>query len=338
MRKANQHILVIRFSSLGDVAITVPVLIALHESYPNCKITVLTKPIFTPLFSHLKWITVIPVNLKKEFNGIIGLWRLAKFIKSLGVDAIADCHNVLRTKILKIFLLNLKWAILDKGRSEKKQLTSGKIFKPLKPTIERYADVFRALGHQISLENLELITPKMQSKKVNHFLKNKTKPLIGIAPFAAYSSKVYPMEKMERVIEELSNHASILLFGGGSKEQQQMDMIAQDKVNVWSVVGQFSLEEELILISHLQVMLAMDSGNAHLAAMTGIKVITLWGVTHPYSGFIPFNQPLENCLLSDREKYPKIPTSVYGNRYPKGYENAIASIDEKEIVKAVRLA
>ena len=82
----------------------------------------------------------------------------------------------------------------------------------------------------------------------------------------------------------------------------------------------------------------MDSGNAHMAAMMGIKVLTLWGVTHPYSGFKPFNKPLENCLLADKEQFPKIPTSVYGNHYPKGYEKAIASISEESIVEAVKKA
>ena len=90
------------------------------------------------------------------------------------------------------------------------------------------------------------------------------------------------------------------------------------------------------VISNLDVMLSMDSGNAHMAAMLGVKVITIWGVTHPYAGFAPFNQPVENCLLADRTQYPKIPTSVYGNKYPKGYENAIASISPKEIIAKVK--
>ena len=91
-------------------------------------------------------------------------------------------------------------------------------------------------------------------------------------------------------------------------------------------------------MSHLRVMLAMDSGNAHMAAMMGVNVITLWGVTHPYAGFAPFNQPLENCLLSDRIKYPKIPTSIYGNRHPESYENAMASITVEEVLSALKKA
>jgi ADP-heptose:LPS heptosyltransferase len=96
------------------------------------------------------------------------------------------------------------------------------------------------------------------------------------------------------------------------------------------------MEEEIQLMSHLKLMISMDSGNAHMAAMMGVKVITLWGVTHPFAGFKPFNQPFSNCLLSDRSAFPLIPTSIYGNIYPKNYENAIASIPESEVLKAIK--
>ena len=79
-------------------------------------------------------------------------------------------------------------------------------------------------------------------------------------------------------------------------------------------------------------MIAMDSGNGHLAAMYGVPVITLWGVTHPFAGFAPFNQPESNQLLSDRKEYPLIPTSVYGNKFPKGYEEVMKTIAPQTVV------
>jgi ADP-heptose:LPS heptosyltransferase len=105
--------------------------------------------------------------------------------------------------------------------------------------------------------------------------------------------------------------------------------------NVKNLAGKLSLNEELDVISNLDVMLAMDSGNAHISAMLGVPVVTVWGVTHPFSGFIPFNQPQENCLLSDRLKYPLIPTSVYGNKYPDSYINASESIAVKNVINKI---
>ena len=90
------------------------------------------------------------------------------------------------------------------------------------------------------------------------------------------------------------------------------------------------------MISNLDVMLSMDSGNAHIAAMLGVKVVTLWGATHPYAGFLPFNQRLENALTSDRSQYPKLPTSVYGNKIVEGYEDAMRTISTEKIVKSIQ--
>ena len=101
------------------------------------------------------------------------------------------------------------------------------------------------------------------------------------------------------------------------------------------MVGKLSFKQELELISHLDIMIGMDSGNAHLSAMYGVPTITLWGVTHPYAGFYPYGQPMENALLADRTKYPLIPTSVYGKKYPKGYEKAIETISVEMILEKV---
>jgi len=98
------------------------------------------------------------------------------------------------------------------------------------------------------------------------------------------------------------------------------------------LAGQTSLKEELAIISNLNVMLSMDSGNAHIAAMLGVKVITLWGATHPFAGFQPFHQPDDFCLTSDRKQYPFLPTSVYGNKKVAGYENAMRSISVENVV------
>jgi ADP-heptose:LPS heptosyltransferase len=315
----------------------VPVVTAFLEAHPKAKVSILTKKQFVPLFVQLKSVEVIGVDLNKDYKGVLGLIRLSKKIKNLKVDAIADLHNVLRTKILHFLLLSYKWSILDKGRLEKKQLISGVIFKPLRSMIERYADVIRNLGFVFSLDKPTFPKATRLSKSLETILKKRTKPFIGIAPFAAYTSKTYPFRNIKSIIETLSKtNWTIILFGGGQQEIEKLNLLANKYDNVISAAGQFSIEEELQLMAHLKVMLAMDSGNAHMAAMVGIKVITLWGVTHPYSGFIPFNQPLENCLLADREQFPRIPTSVYGNHYPKGYEKAIESISKEDIIDAIQ--
>ena len=128
---------------------------------------------------------------------------------------------------------------------------------------------------------------------------------------------------------------TILLFGGGKKEIELLNSLSANKENVIVVAGKIKFQQELQLISNLDVMLSMDSGNAHIAAMLGVKVITLWGATHPYAGFSPFNQPIENALVSDRNLFPKLPTSVYGNKKVAGYEDAMRTITVDAILKAL---
>jgi ADP-heptose:LPS heptosyltransferase len=79
----------------------------------------------------------------------------------------------------------------------------------------------------------------------------------------------------------------------------------------------------------------MDSGNAHLAAMYGVPTITLWGVTHPFTGFMPFGQPIERAILPNLAKYDQIPTSIYGNKVPPGYEKVMHTIKPETVIEAI---
>ncbi|WP_244954720.1 glycosyltransferase family 9 protein [Winogradskyella helgolandensis] len=331
-----KHILVLRFSAMGDVAMTVPILRALTTQYPELKITVVTRSFFKPFFQDLENVTVYEPDFKGKHKGILGLYKLSKELKALNFDAVADLHNVLRSKILKFFFFGKKVVQLDKGRAEKKALTTGQLFQQLKTTHQRYADVFEALGY--SIEVLQPVFPNLKplSEKLNGFISNKDFKTIGIAPFAAHESKMYPLAQMERVIEALSKEYNIILFGGGAKEVEILNRLETKFKNVTSLAGKLNLEEELLLISNLDLMLAMDSGNAHMAAMLGKKVITIWGVTHPFAGFAPFNQPIDFALTADREDFPLIPTSIYGNKFPDGYKNAAGSVSEVEIISKIK--
>ena len=338
----SQHLLVIRLSAMGDVAMTVPVLIALTQKYPHLKITVLTKPFFEPILSQLPNVTIHKAEVKGKHRGILGLWKLYKELKPTGIDSVADLHNVLRSSILKRFFKfqGIPFIQVDKARKEKKALmaTENKIFEPLKPMNLRYADVFASLGFPVHLENKHVLSWLEISTKLKQTIGVEEKRFIGIAPFAAFSGKMYPLHLMKEVLEQLNSLGAyqILLFGGGTTEKKQLEVWEQELEHCVSVVGKINFKEELALISHLDLMVAMDSGNSHLAAMYGIPTITLWGVTHPFAGFYPFGQPQENALLSDREKYPLIPTSVYGNRFPEGYDRAMETIAPKQVIQKIK--
>ena len=336
MSKPPKHILVIRLSAMGDVAITVPVLRAFTQQFPHVKITVVTRAFFLPFFRDLKNVVVFPAEVNGTHKGIFGLYKLSKELKRLRIDAVADLHNVLRTNILKTFLFGIKTIQIDKGRAEKKALILGENFQQLKTTHQRYADVFEALGFKLNLSNPTFPEKAILNENIKALLGNNSKKLIGIAPFAAHEGKMYPLDLMKIVIKTLSTDYKVVLFGGGKKEIETLNIYAATSENIINVAGKLQREEELDVISNLDVMLSMDSGNAHLAAMLGVKVITIWGVTHPFSGFAPFNQAKDYTLLSDRNKFPKIPTSVYGNKYPESYKEASSSISPETVIAKVR--
>ena len=321
---------------------TVPVIKAFAEQNLDVKITFVTRPFFKPFFDEIPNMNFFAVDVKKRHKGFFGLLRLFWDLKQLNIDAVADLHNVLRSKIVRnLFALSgKKVAFTDKGRAEKKALTrsQNKVFEPLKTMIQRHVATFQKLGFTINLSHPKFPEKDILSEDIL-FISGEKNNLkwIGIAPFAQYESKVYPQDLMQRIIDDLANNSAykIFLLGGGNKEIDKLNILAKGKENVINIAGKISFQEELKLISNLDIMLSMDSGNAHIAAMLGVKTITLWGATHPYVGFAPFNQPLENCLLSDRKQYPFLPTSVYGNKKVEGYEDAMRTISPETIVEKI---
>ncbi|RDI56479.1 ADP-heptose:LPS heptosyltransferase [Flavobacterium glaciei] len=337
-----KHIAVMRLSAMGDVAMTVPVLRAFVSQYPQVKITVISRPFFKPFFEGIPNLSFFAFDEKDRHKGFLGLLRLFQDLKGLNIDVFADLHNVLRSKIVRnLFAISgKKTASVDKGRQGKKELTraENKVFQQLPTMFERHVKVFEQLGFTVDISHPEFPEKAVLSPEILVLIGTNHQKLIGIAPFAQYESKVYPLDLMQEVIDKLALDTThtILLFGGGKKEIELLDSLSANKENVLNMAGQLKLQQELQLISNLDVMLSMDSGNAHIAAMLGVKVISLWGATHPYAGFSPFNQPLENALVSDRNQFPKLPTSVYGNKKVAGYEDVMRTILPETVVAKIK--
>jgi ADP-heptose:LPS heptosyltransferase len=149
-----KHILVIRLSAMGDVAMVVPVLKALQSQNEGLKVTLVSKPFFEPIFKDLHRVNFFGIDVHGKHKGFFGLRKLAKELIALEIDAVADLHNVLRSNILLRFLKRdgIPGFQIDKGRAEKRALIKG-VYKPLKSSHERYSDV---------LENMDFIYTLIQ--------------------------------------------------------------------------------------------------------------------------------------------------------------------------------
>lgn len=312
-------ILVIRLSAIGDVAMTIPVIYSVAEANPQDSFTVLTQTFLMPLFINSPSnVNIMGVNTKTTEKSFFGIFRYALILRRYKFDKVLDLHCVMRSRIVD-FVLRLsgkKVFKINKGRNERKQLTARppKEIHPLRPVFERYADVFRTAGFRFEETFVSLFTTNsVDEVSIEAMVGNKKGCWIGIAPFARHKGKIYPAEKMEKVVEVLSEQEdiSIFLFGGRGGEERTLNLWEKKYKNTVSVAGRYLLDKELVLIRNLDVLVSMDSANMHLASLVGIKVVSVWGATHPYAGFYGYRQREDLAIQID---LPCRPCSIYGNK------------------------
>lgn len=314
MNIAAGHILVLRFSAMGDVAMTVPVIKELVHQHPDLRITYVSRPAFAAFFDGIERLTFVPADFKSTYAGVSGSYRLFKKLTELGqYNAVANLHNNLRSNIIQALFQfsGVKGRRIYKDRLAKKQLTRfpNKVLRPLTPTIERYAEVFRQLGLSLTLSH-QLVKPKSANESLG--FETKAGYWVGIAPFAQHQGKIYPLGRMEQVVQMLS-HAGVKLFiFGGSPDEKAIATDWEQKYqHVTSMVSRIGLQQELELISRLDLMVAMDSAGMHMASMQGVPVVSVWGATHHFAGFLGYGQS-EADIVAD--SIACRPCSVYGNK------------------------
>jgi ADP-heptose:LPS heptosyltransferase len=311
-----EKILIIRFSALGDVAMTVPAVHALATQYPALQVTVLSRPHMAALFEDMPQnVRFVGADLKGEYAGFGGLNRLARRLMRERFDYVADFHDVLRSQYLRLALRlsGARVARIDKGRKGKRQLVRAerKVMRQQTSSFARYAGVLDRLGLPIRSDFRKLFP--VEAPLPEAMREPTAVSRIGIAPFAAHAGKIYPLEKMEKVIGLLTQREDvrIYLFGGGKREEDTFALWESRFPHVKAMTRLGGMHRELEAMSHLDVMLCMDSGNMHLAALTGIPVVAIWGATHPFAGFMAWQQGEPNTLQLD---LPCRPCSVFGNK------------------------
>ena len=316
-----EHILIIRFSALGDVAMVVPVVSSLARQYPDLRITVLSRSFARSLFEDLAPnIGFMEADLKREYHGIKGLNALYRRLTAKQFTAVADLHNVLRSDFLRMRfnIGRYKVAHINKHRKGRRRLTTtnNKQLVQQPSSFQNYADVLARLGYPIELDFHSIFPEgKGDLSLLPATLTLSPQQNIGIAPFAAHEGKIYPLPLMQQVIEQLIKQypeAHIFLFGKGKREEEVFPQWCKQYPSCIYVGSQVeTMRQELILMSHLDVMLSMDSANMHLASLTATPVVSIWGATHPYAGFMGWGQDPENVIQVPLECRP---CSIYGQK------------------------
>jgi ADP-heptose:LPS heptosyltransferase len=302
---------------MGDVALTVPVLKGMSEQHPDVEIVLVTRSSFKPFFVSVDRLELFHPDLQGRHKGFAGLLRLFKELnRHSKFNYVIDLHNVLRSKILRLLfrISGVPSAVIDKGRKGKQELISGKNKKQLKHSVERYCDVFAKAGFPVNPSKGNFIEPSPDSKLNTAFLSHiKGVINIGVAPYAKHKLKMWPEANMVKLLNLISDKYKCRFWLFGGKEDTENLSIMQARVaGSVNLSGQLSLEEELAFMSKLDLMIAMDSSNMHMAALVGTKVISIWGGTDPLAGFSAWMQPDNFSIRIPVEELTCRPCTIYG--------------------------
>lgn len=322
--KRYRNVLIARFSAIGDVAMTIPVVYSVCQCNPDTRFIFITKPPMKSLMINApENLVVIGVDLKEQYGGVRGLIRLFKELrKEYSIDAFADLHSVIRTHILGFLcrINGIPVKVINKGRANKKALTRkhNKVMLPLISSRARYREVLYRLGFPYeerfkSLFGEGKASPELFAAATQPKAEGET--WIGIAPFAKHAGKIYPVEQMEKVIDEFATRPNtrIFLFGGGEEERKVLGVWAAKYPQTVTSLAEkrYGFALESALLSHIDVMVSMDSANMHLASVVAVPVVSIWGATHPYCGFKGWKQNESNIVQLPMTCRP---CSVFGDK------------------------
>ena len=335
-----RNVLVMRFSALGDVAMTIPVLYPVCRANPDTRFVMVTKPWPATMFRDTPDnLTVVGIDVKAEYKGVFGLAKLASRLrKEYEIDAVADLHNVLRTRVIGLFmkLRGLPVVHLDKERGRRKALITHRSDEPVTPTHDRYLNVFRELGLQVADNFTRLYDGKPVPESSLVPVKEPGQRWIAVSPFSAHQGKCYPMELMAQVVAQLSQHDNywIFLMGGGKDEKIALRPLAKANRHVISMAEiKHGFTDEYALFAKCDLMLTMDSANMHLASLMGLKAVTIWGATAPSCGFQGYGQDGADDIQLDMECRP---CGIYGEHECQyGDYRCLGRIQPADVVRRV---
>ncbi len=314
-------IVLTRLSALGDVALTIPAVYDLCMARPDRLVVVVTRPWMTAMMANPPAnLRTVGAELNGRHKGIAGMTRLGRELRrEYDIEAFVDLHDVLRTKVLRtdMRLHGVPVTVIDKGRSDKRRLVrlgadeyARQGLPALPSTVDRYRDAIARAGYTDIPRRFRSLFPTMP---------RSTTTRIGIAPFAAHPGKKYHADRMAETIRRLATRpdTEIYLFGAGADETRTLDSWSAARPNIINMAARRAgLRAEMELMAGLDVMLAMDSGNLHLAAVAGTpRLVSIWGATHPAAGFTPF-RPDDPAYTSTilQTRLDCRPCSIYGNR------------------------
>ncbi len=326
--------LVIRLATIGNVAMTVPVIASVSARYPDDQFIVAAKKELGAMFVSMPNVRFHEVDNRLDWKGVIALWRELRD----EVDAVIDLQDILRTRVLDLLMKisGKRVTRVHYGRIRKHLMTVWGIGqKQLPAEFERYRDTFRRAGLESDESFTALPVNRSAAKRVKALYGRKEGRWIGLAPFAKRRSNMLPYRVTKEIIEHLSKDPGtrVFLFGAGEIECEMLRQWATVFPRTTSVAGQLRLAEELELMRHLDVMICMDSANQHLSSLVGIRAISVWCATHPMIGFMGWKQKPEDII--QRNDLRCRPCACHGANHCRYGNYACREIEAENIIQQI---
>lgn len=319
-------ILVVRFSSIGDIVLTTPVVRCIKKQLKDAEVHYLTKNNFISLLENNPYIDKI-IGIEKHIR------EVKDQLLSENYDFIVDLHNNLRTFQVKALLrkpsgsfpkLNIeKWMLVNLKRN----------VMPNIHVVDRYFKAAASLGVKNDNEGLDYFIPDNEPTILKslpeHFRTGYTAIVIG----AKFNTKKYPAEKVREVCKLLN---SPVVLVGGPEDREEGVRISESLPNVFNGCGKFSFNGSAQVLKEADVVIANDTGFMHIAAALKKPVVSIWGNTVPSFGMYPY-LPKEKSRIVERLEVPCRPCSKLGySKCPRGHFNCMNLIKPEDVINAAR--
>lgn len=324
MKTENLKILIIRFSSIGDIVLTTPVIRCIKQQLPNVEIHYLTKRNFKSILSSNPNIDKLHL-LEETLSATISSLKAEKF------DLIIDLHHNLRTLIIKN-KLGVKSSSFDKLNWQKWLLVNLKINRmPEVHIVDRYLATVRFLGVKNDEKGLDYYLNNEYN--LSDLLPVSHEKFIGIAIGAQHATKRLPQHQLIRLCKGLSE--PVVLLGGPEDATRAAEICQQAGGHVFNGCGKFSLDQSAYLVKCAQRIITHDTGLMHIAAAFHKPVVSVWGNTVPEFGMLPYKAGKSDIIEVEGLKCR--PCSKIGyEKCPLGHFKCMNEIDISLIINKIK--
>ena len=323
------RILCVRFSSIGDVLLTTPLVRALHRRHPEAELYFVTKRAMTPLVvenPHLTRVIELAPNER--------IIDLARRLRPLGATHGLDLHGSLRSAALR-WLVPCQWSGYSKRKFARTTLISTKINiygRPV-PVPERYFEAARELDVSPDGGPPEFFLAPATRERMSHWLAERSldrRPFAALAPGAAHATKRWPPRHWRTLAAELEKlgYGLVALGGPGDRE-----IAAELGPGVTNAAGEFSLQETGACLARARVLVSGDTGVMHMATGVGTRVVALFGPTVEPFGFFPYAKGAE---VLERDLGCRPCSAMGSERCPLGHHHCLEEIFPDQVAAAVQ--